>query len=144
MDPAEPDTSAPDGLRWRRVGPDVAAEALDAGLRAYVDTLDGRAVNRWFYRCANVDEVYNVSPLGASTPPVWLPNVTPPRAPVVVRIRGGERQITLEWSSNRDPDLVRYEVYRAESDAQASDLRRMALVHTEPVAAGDPPAVRRR
>ena len=69
---------------------------------------------------------------------MWLPNVTPPRAPVVVRIRGGERQITLEWSSNREPDLARYEVYRADNDAQATDLRRMALVHTEPVPAGDP------
>lgn len=138
LDPEEPDPSAPDGLRWRRVGPDVAADALDPGLRAFVDTLDGRAVNRWFYRCAYVDEVYNVGPLGLSTPPVWLPNVTAPRAPILVRIRGGERLITLEWSSNREPDLVRYEIYRADDDAQAGDLRRMTLVHTEPVAAGDP------
>ena len=55
-----------------------------------------------------------------------------------MRIRGGERQITLEWSSNREPDLTRYEVYRADSDEQATDLRRMALVHAEPVPAGDP------
>lgn len=31
LDPGEPDAAAPDGLRWRRVGPDVAPGALAAG-----------------------------------------------------------------------------------------------------------------
>lgn len=140
LDPGEPDAAAPDGLRWRRVGPDVVPGSLAAGARAYVDTLDGRATNRWFYRCAYVDEVYNVGPLGLSSPPVWLPNVTPPRAPVIVRIRGGERQIVIEWASNREDDLAEYRICRTDDPAKARDLRLMALVHTVAVAAGDPAA----
>jgi hypothetical protein len=138
LDPEEPDAAAPGGLRWRRVGPDVAANSLGVGERAWVDTLDGRATSRWFYRSAYVDEVYNVGPLGLSSPPVWLPNVTPPRAPQLIRIRGGDRQITLEWASNREEDLVEYRVYRSDDPKRARDLRLMTLVHTMAVPAGDP------
>ncbi len=42
--------------------------------------------------------------------------------------------------SNRERDLVAYRVYRAESTAAAHDIRSMTLVHTEPVAAGEPAA----
>jgi hypothetical protein len=138
LDPDEPDPDAPDGLRWRRVGPDVPAGSLGATERAYVDRLDGRADNRWFYRCAYVDEVYNIGALGLASPPVWLPKVTPSGTPAIVRIRGGERRITLEWSANRERDLAEYRVYRADNDAAARDIRLMSLVHTEPVPTGEP------
>ena len=136
LDPDEPDGG---GLRWRRVGPDVAPDALGPNERAWVDRLDGRASNRWFYRCAYVDEVHNAGPLGLSSPPVWLPNVTPPRAPVLRRIRGGDRQVTLEWASNRDEDLAEYRVYRTDDPTRARDVRLMTLVHTQ-AAGGDPDA----
>lgn len=140
LGPAESDAGAPGGLRWRRVGPDVAPGSLAATQRAFVDTLDGRATNRWFYRCAYVDAVHNVSALSLSSPPVWLPNVTPPRAPVVSRIKGGDRKITIEWASNREPDLAAYRVYRTDDPRAARDLRLMTLVHT--VAVAQSPSVR--
>jgi len=140
LDPDEQEGTAPGGLRWRRVGPDVPAGVLGPGERAWVDQLDGRASNRWFYRSAHVDEVHNVGPLGLSSPPVWLPDVTPPRAPVLRRIRGGDRQITVEWSSNREEDLAEYRVYRTGEPARARDIRLMTLVHTTAVPAGDPEA----
>lgn len=140
LDPDEPEAGAPDGLRWRRVGPDVATGSLGAGQRAFVDTLDGRGTNRWFYRAAYVDEVYNRGPLGLSSPPVWLPNVTPPGPPVIIRIGGGERQVTLEWASNREPDLAEYRVYRADNAEAARDIRLMTLIHTVAVPSGDPAA----
>jgi hypothetical protein len=140
LDPDEPDAGGPDGLRWRRVGPDVAPDALAVGERAYVDTLDGRATNRYFYRSAYVDEVQNVGPLGLASPPVWLPDVTAPRAPKLVRTTGGERQITLEWFSNREADLAEYRVYRTDDSTRTRDIRLMTRAHTEIVPPGDPAA----
>jgi len=140
LDPVEPDPGAPDGLAWRRVGPDVPPGALAAGQLAYVDTLDGRAGNRSFYRCAYVDEVHNIGPLSLSGPPVWLPDVTAPAAPRIAKVKAGERRITLEWSSNREPDLASYRVYRAVDEVSARDIRLMAEVASIPVPAGDPSA----
>jgi hypothetical protein len=130
LDPADP--------QWLTVGPDLPAGSLPAGQRAYVDTLDGRAGNRYFYRSAHIDEVHNVGPLGLSSPPVWLPNVTPPRAPAIASITGGERQVAITWSSNREPGLAEYHVYRTDDMDASRDIRLMDLVHVEPVAAGDP------
>ena len=107
-------------------------------LRIYIDTLNGRSTNRYFYRVAYVDGAHNRSRLSVSSPPVYLPNVVPPRAPVITKVVGGDRQITLTWTSNREPDLVEYRVYRADSKAAARDLRLMKLVHTETVAPVDP------
>lgn len=140
LDPDEPEAGAPDGLRWRRVGPDVAAGSLAAGQRAFVDGLDGHAVNRWFYRIAYVDEVHNIGPLGLSSPPVWLPDVTPPRTPIPSRVVAGDRAVTLEWASNREPDLAEYRVFRADDVRAAEDIRTMTLVHA--VAADPDPAAR--
>jgi hypothetical protein len=140
LDPAERDPANPALLRWRdRVGPDTdPAYVPAAGLRSWMDTLDGRATNRYLYRAAYVDGAHNRGPLGLSSPPVWLPNVVPPRAPVLTGVLGGERQVTLRWASNREPDLVEYRVYRADTDEEAADLRRMTRVQTVPVAVGDP------
>jgi hypothetical protein len=142
LDPEERDPEDPDLLRWRdRVGPDTDPNYRPrAKLRAYVDTLDGRSTNRYFYRAAYVDGAHNRSLLSLSSPPVYLPNVVPPRAPVITRVLGGDRQITLKWASNREPDLAEYWVYRAESKEAARDLRLMTSVHTEAVPAGDPAA----
>jgi hypothetical protein len=78
-----------------------------------------------------VDRAQNRSALSLSTPPVYCPDVTPPRAPVITKILGGNREITLKWSSNREPDLKEYQVYRSESAEDAHDLRLMTWMHTE-------------
>ncbi len=135
IQPLDPD----DPANANRLGPDnPPGFAIDPAFRAYIDTLDGRSTNRYFYRSAYVDGAHNRGPLSRSSPPVWLPNVVPPRPPVLTKALGGDREITLRWTSNREPDLVEYRVYRAESEETARDPRLMTLVHTEAVPAGDP------
>jgi hypothetical protein len=132
--PLDPDETA----NANRLGPDNPADyVIDPSLRAHIDTLDGRSSNRYFYRAAYVDGAHNRGPLSLSSPPVWLPDVVAPRTPVVTRMTGGDREITLRWASNREPDLAEYRVYRAESERDARDLRMMTLVHTAPVTADD-------
>jgi len=140
IQPLDPD----DAANVNRLGPDNATDyVIDPNLRAYIDTLDGRSASRYFYRAAYVDAAHNRGPLSLSSPPVWLPDVVPPRTPVITRVSGGDRTITLRWAPNREPDLAEYRVYRAASEAAVRDLRLMTLVHTEPVAPADivtPPA----
>lgn len=131
------DPNAPENADRR--GPDSPADYVpQPNLRAYIDTLDGRATNRYFYRSIYVDGAQNRSSLSLSSPPVWLPKVVPPRAPVITKVLGGDRQITLRWASNREADLAEYRVYRADTEASTRDLRLMTQVHTETVPAGDP------
>jgi len=133
--PLDPD----DPANANRVGPDNPPDfVVDPSLRAYIDTLDGRSTNRYFYRCLYVDTAHNRGPLGLSSPPVWLPKVAPPRAPLFTKVLGGERQTELRWASNREADLAEYRVYRADSENGARDLRLMTLVHTETIPLGDP------
>ena len=124
-----------------RRGPDDESNYTPrANVHAWLDTLDGRATNRYLYRAMTVDAVQNRSELGPCGTPVRLPNVTPPRPPVITRIAAGDRSITLNWASNRESDLLEYRVYRAASPEAARDLRYMELVGT--VAAADDPALR--
>lgn len=137
IQPLDPD----DPANANRLGPDnPPGFVIDPALRAFIDTLDGRSTNRYFYRSAYVDGAHNRGPLSRSSPPVWLPNVVPPRTPVLTKALGGDREITLRWTSNREPDLAEYRVYRAKSEEAARDTRLMTLVHTEAVPAGDPMA----
>jgi hypothetical protein len=121
-----------DAANANRLGPDGPDDLvlLDSNQRAFIDTLDGRATNRYFYRAAFVDNAHNLGPLGPSTPPVYLPNVVPPRAPVITKVLGGDRQITVKWASNREPDLAEYRVYRTEVEDRARDVRLMDVVAT--------------
>lgn len=130
-----------DSSNANRLGPDDApGTVVDPSLRAYVDTLDGRGTNRYLYRAAHVDGAHNRSHFSLAAVPVYLPNIVPPRRPRLTKILGGDRQITLRWASNREPDLAEYRVYRAEHQEDARDIRLMSLVHTEAVPAGDPAA----
>ncbi|HEU0138914.1 MAG TPA: hypothetical protein VFQ79_04355 [Bryobacteraceae bacterium] len=134
LDPADAATAD-------RRGPDDAlGYVVRPGLRAYTDKLDGRATNRYLYRAVYVDAAQNRSAMGAVGTPVRLPNVVPPRAPVLTKVTGGDRRITLSWASNREPDLLEYRVFRAETKDDAGDLRLMQQVGT--VAADPDPALR--
>jgi hypothetical protein len=113
---------------------DEALYAPDPALRrAYTDTLPGRAANRYFYRARFVDGAQNQSGLSGPTPPVYLPKVEPPRAPVITKVVGGDRQITIQWAANREPGLAEYRVYRTEHEDDLRDLRLMELVATVPI-----------
>lgn len=122
-----------------RSGPDGADTYFpNAALCAFTAELDGRATNRYFFRAAYVNAALTVGPLGAASPPVYLPKVVPPRAPVLAKVLGGDRQITLKWAANREPDLAEYRIYRAESEKAARDLRLMTLVGTASAPPGAP------
>ncbi|HTG35304.1 MAG TPA: hypothetical protein VLB76_20480 [Thermoanaerobaculia bacterium] len=110
----------------------------DSALRAYTDTLPGRATNRYFYRALFVDGAQNQSSLSLPGPPVYLRKVEPPRAPVVTKVIGGEREITIQWAWNRERDLAEYRVYRSDDEEKAGDLRLMELVKTLTPAELDP------
>jgi len=112
-----------------RLGPDNPDDlVLDMNQRAFIDTLDGRSTNHYFYRSAFVDGAHNLGPLGLSSPPVYLPKMLPPNRPVLTKIRGGEKQIELRWVRSREPDLSAYRVYRTSDAANTRDLRKMDRV----------------
>jgi hypothetical protein len=135
VQPLDPD----DPAMANRLGPDNPPDfVVDPALRCYADTLDGRSRNRYFYRAAYVDGAHNRGPLSLAGPPVWLPDVVPPRIPVITKILGGDRQITITWNSNRELDLAEYVIYRAESETSARDVRLMTLVRREPAIPVDP------
>ena len=57
-----------------------------------------------------------------------LIDVVPPRPPVLTGVYGGDRQVTLRWAANREPDLALYRLYRTGDQAAAADVRAMPLV----------------
>lgn len=119
IQPLDPD----DPANANRLGPDdTSSAAVDPSLRAYVDTLDGRATNRYFYRSAYVDGAHNRSHFSLATVPVYLPDVVPPNAPVVTKVAGGDRQITLRWTT-AEASVVRYLVYRTKDRERTRDVR---------------------
>jgi hypothetical protein len=107
-------------------------------LRAYMDTLPGRATNRYFYRASFVDGAQNQGALSLPGPPVYLPKVEPPRAPVITKVVTGQRAITLTWARNREGDFAQYRVYRTRAEDNAQDLRSMDVVATVALTDIDP------
>ncbi len=136
-DPANENRRGPDDPDSFQIG-DPNNPLASALLRIFIDTLDGRATNRYFYRAVYVDEAHNPSLMSLATPPVFVPKIVPPRAPVITKGLAGDRQITVFWASNREPDLARYRVYRTDEEERARAIALMTLVHTEIVAPGDP------
>ena len=70
LDPFEADPQEPTKLRWRdRIGPETDTSYTPSDdLRAFVDALDGRSTNCYFYRSAYIDGAQNLSRLSLSVP----------------------------------------------------------------------------
>lgn len=96
------------------------------------DTIEGRAKGRYFYRVQAFDTAGNPSSMGISTPPIYVRGDLHPRAPVITRVEGGDRQITIRWATIRDPNIKGYLVYRTDDKARTKDLRRMEIIKTNP------------
>ena len=129
------------------MGPDNPPDfVVDPSLRCYVDALDGRSTNRFFYKACYVDGAQNRSALSQSGPPIWLPKVVPPKPPTFTKVLAGsgdpnvpgDNRVTIRWASNREADLAEYRIYRAMDQASARSIRTMTLVHAVAVPPGDP------
>ncbi|WP_032113623.1 fibronectin type III domain-containing protein [Candidatus Paracaedibacter symbiosus] len=130
LNPGE-ETSDPEELLLypdKRGPDDPAGYDERSNVGAYLDSLDGKSTNRYLYRIVYVDGAHNRSSPGLAGTPVRLPNVVPPRTPTITKVLAGERRISLAWASNREPDLMEYRVYRADSEEAAQDLRLMSQV----------------
>lgn len=87
-----------------------------------------------------MDSAQNRSALGPCGTPVRLPDVVAPRSPAITKAVGGDREISLVWASNREPDLLDYRVLRADNELDARDPRTMTQVAV--VAAAANPSAR--
>lgn len=125
-----PDNQAAFGL--------LTPEPLDA--ERYRTAFPGRSANRHLFAVRLVDPAGNRSALGWPSRAVHAPQALLPRAPVVTKILGGDRAVTLRWASNREADLREYRIYRTTDERDADDVRLMTLVHTELVTEADPAA----
>ncbi len=89
-----------------RLGPDddkATFPGPNASLNAWLDTFDGRSQNRYLYKVAFIDSAQNRGPLGKSTPPVYLPKVVPPRAPVITKVLGGNSRSHCNGQQTANP-----------------------------------------
>jgi len=97
----------------------------DADNMIFKDSIEGKGRNRYFYRIGAVDKAGNRSYLGLATPPVCVPDVIPPKSPVITKALGGNRKAIIRWRRNTEPEMVRYEIYRTDKKEDAADVRLM-------------------
>ncbi len=88
-------------------GPDLASdkgELKPDSVCAYVDVLPGRVPGLYFYRMQAVDAAGNVSDLAlsAASPPVKVPEVFVPSAPVIVEAYAGTPEMRVELAALRE------------------------------------------
>jgi hypothetical protein len=138
-DPANANRRGPDDPDSFQVG-DPSNPLASPTLRAFLDTLDGRAINRYFYRAAYVDAAHNGSALALASPPVSLPKVVAPAPPLVQLALAAEGKVRLQWMASPESDVIRYRVYRAADEQAATDVRSMQPVATVAPAPTAPPA----
>lgn len=94
----------------------------------YVDEVTGTVKNRYYYRLRLQNEALAESTVwGPLSNPVIPPVVSAPAQPVFTKIEAGDRQITLHWGLNREPDFKEYVLYRAERSEDLEDLRWWSL-----------------
>jgi hypothetical protein len=116
--------------------------AARTDLVGFTDVLDGRATNVYFYKTTLVDAAQNQSDLkrSISTPPVKLPMIVVPTAPVLVDAGAADRVVRLVWQSSVDPNVTEYRVYQSDTETHLQRLaeRDRVFVVPEPL----PPAQR--
>lgn len=98
---------------------------IDISLRKYIDTLPGKAANRYFYRAAYVDNAENISGMNLPTVPIYLPDVSTPKKPVITKVTAGEKEIKLQWVSQSGKGLNRFLIYSTTEKNHTRDIRLM-------------------
>jgi len=91
---------------------------------SYQDEVNGIVSNRYFYRLKTMSEALSESTIwGAVSNGVITEAVKAPRTPVFTKVEAGDRQISLQWSLNRESDFKEYILYRSEQKEDLEDLR---------------------
>ncbi len=148
----------PEAVCPDRIGPDSeAGYKADAGLRAYVDTLDGLVAGRWLYRVETWDAAGNA---GVATPAGCLVKVVVeerPVAPVILRVYPGSPEtrkallkaieadgvgelpseglkcVTVEWSGGEKLPLeIRLLVHGKQGESETVAIGTFGGVWTSP------------
>ena len=99
---------------------------------SYTDTLDGRGQGFYVYRIRTIDAAGNLGDYSASFPPVHIFNVTPPARPVITKISGGQKQISVRWAAHPGDSVAGYLLYRTQDPALAGDWHSMEVIKTNP------------
>ncbi len=90
----------------------------------YTDPVSGTVSNGYLYRTRVLGRNLQAGAWSKASEPKALEKpASPPRAPVFTKVEAGDRQITLQWALNREPNLLGYTLYRAEDEALLADLR---------------------
>lgn len=126
-DPANHNRRGPDDPDSFHVG-DPGNPLASPNLRAFVDHVAGRLSNQLFYRAVNTDAAHNLSVYSLVTPPVLVPKVVAPQAPLGQLALAAEGKVRLQWMRSPEPDLARYLVYQSVAEASAADVRTMNLI----------------
>lgn len=107
---------------------------------SYTDRFEGRGQGFYLYRVRSINAAGTQSDWAESLthPPVHIYDVTPPAAPMVTAVTGGDRRVTIQWRPNPEPDLEAYRIWRAESpEALRNPLRLAPLAEPQPAANGE-------
>ena len=100
--------------------------------RSYTDTFDGRGQGFYVYRIRTIDAAGNLGDYSPSFPPVHIFNVNPPAQPVITKISGGQKQISIRWAAHPGDSVAGYLLYRTQDPALAGDWRSMEVIKTNP------------
>lgn len=103
----------------------LSPENWKDGNMFFEDSIAGKGRNCYFYRIGAMDKAGNRSSLGPSTPPVKVPDVIPPKPPVITKALGGNRKAVVRWRRSTEPGMARYKLYRTDKKEDAADVRLM-------------------
>lgn len=96
----------------------VNAEPLT--VTSFTEKLPNNIKNEFVYRVVAVDTLLNRSKPSINSM-AQMPDVVPPKQPVISNVRLDEGNIVVEWISNKDNDLQGYDLYRMiEADSSSS------------------------
>jgi hypothetical protein len=104
----------------------VQPDPNDATKLTCIDNdIDGRAKGIHFFRVRAFDQTGNVTTLATSTPPIRVVGDMRPEAPVITKIEGGDRKITIRWAADSNSNIKGYFVYRTDDETKTIDIRLM-------------------
>jgi hypothetical protein len=109
----------------------VTTAPLDSNKHTVV--IDGRKTNRQCFALKAIDVSGKPTTLGLPSLPIKTPYILLPRRPIITNISAEDRRVTIKWTVDKDPDLRKYLICRADSEEKAQDLRLMDLVGTHEV-----------